>query len=103
MFDNIDQIVLGIRFIGWMPIGHRLHAVPIEELDRVITKPGIEFPEYDVDWQSEAYNTVGGQNSNNSVRVTDNFMDAAPKSNISPFLFHPLRSNFVIIKIIVKK
>lgn len=37
---------------------------------------GIEFDEYDVDWQSEAYNTVSGQNSNNSVRITDKFMNA---------------------------
>jgi ribonucleoside-diphosphate reductase alpha chain len=37
---------------------------------------GIEFPEYDTDWQSEAYNTVSGQNSNNSVRLTDTFMQA---------------------------
>jgi ribonucleoside-diphosphate reductase alpha chain len=37
----------------------------------------IEFPEFDVDWQSEAYATVSGQNSNNSVRITNDFMDAA--------------------------
>ncbi|MCA9560006.1 MAG: hypothetical protein KC583_15770, partial [Myxococcales bacterium] len=36
----------------------------------------IEFPEYDVDWQSDAYQTVSGQNSNNSVRLTDAFMKA---------------------------
>jgi ribonucleoside-diphosphate reductase alpha chain len=36
----------------------------------------IEFPTYDVDWDSEAYNTVSGQNSNNSVRVTDAFLKA---------------------------
>ena len=36
----------------------------------------IEFPTYDVDWDSEAYNTVAGQNSNNSVRVTDAFLKA---------------------------
>ncbi|MEZ4464877.1 MAG: LAGLIDADG family homing endonuclease [bacterium] len=36
----------------------------------------IDFPEYDTDWQSEAYNTVAGQNSNNSVRLTDAFMEA---------------------------
>ncbi len=36
----------------------------------------IEFPTYDVDWDSEAYNTVSGQNSNNSVRVTDAFLQA---------------------------
>jgi ribonucleoside-diphosphate reductase alpha chain len=36
----------------------------------------IEFPTYDVDWDSEAYITVSGQNSNNSVRVTDDFLKA---------------------------
>ncbi len=34
----------------------------------------IDFKTYDTDWDSEAYRTVSGQNSNNSVRVTDNFM-----------------------------
>jgi ribonucleoside-diphosphate reductase alpha chain len=36
----------------------------------------MEFPVFDTDWQSEAYNTVSGQNSNNSVRVPQRFMDA---------------------------
>ncbi len=36
----------------------------------------IEFPTYDTDWDSEAYMTVSGQNSNNSVRVTDAFLRA---------------------------
>ena len=36
----------------------------------------IEFPTYDTDWDSEAYITVSGQNSNNSVRVTDAFLTA---------------------------
>ncbi len=36
----------------------------------------IEFPTYDTDWDSEAYVTVSGQNSNNSVRVTDAFLTA---------------------------
>jgi ribonucleoside-diphosphate reductase alpha chain len=31
---------------------------------------------YDSDWRGEAYRTVSGQNSNNSVRVTDEFMQA---------------------------
>ncbi len=31
---------------------------------------------YDTDWDSEAYLTVAGQNSNNSVRVTDTFLKA---------------------------
>ncbi|HEX2982736.1 MAG TPA: vitamin B12-dependent ribonucleotide reductase, partial [Ignavibacteriales bacterium] len=36
----------------------------------------IEFPVYDTDWNSEAYMTVSGQNSNNSIRVTNKFMKA---------------------------
>ena len=36
----------------------------------------IEFAAYDTDWDSEAYLTVSGQNSNNSVRVTDDFLNA---------------------------
>ncbi|WP_234855205.1 vitamin B12-dependent ribonucleotide reductase [Paracoccus everestensis] len=36
----------------------------------------IEFPTYDTDWDSEAYVSVSGQNSNNSVRVTDAFLQA---------------------------
>jgi len=36
----------------------------------------IDFPTYDTDWDSEAYLTVSGQNSNNSIRVTDEFLEA---------------------------
>jgi ribonucleoside-diphosphate reductase alpha chain len=36
----------------------------------------IDFPEYDTDWDSEAYRTVSGQNSNNSIRVTNKFLHA---------------------------
>jgi len=36
----------------------------------------IAFDTYDTDWDSEAYRTVAGQNSNNSVRVTDEFLKA---------------------------
>jgi ribonucleoside-diphosphate reductase alpha chain len=35
----------------------------------------VHFPEYDTDWDSEAYYTVSGQNSNNSVRVPNAFFD----------------------------
>ena len=34
----------------------------------------IEFPTYNTDWDSEAYSSVSGQNSNNSIRVTDAFL-----------------------------
>src|SRR5205814_106896 len=36
----------------------------------------IDFKVYDTDWDSEAYLSVSGQNSNNSVRVTDGFLRA---------------------------
>jgi ribonucleoside-diphosphate reductase alpha chain len=36
----------------------------------------IEFAEYDTDWTSEAYLTVSGQNSNNSIRATNGFMQS---------------------------
>ena len=55
--------------------------VPDNFIKRVIqfAKQGytdINFPIYDTDWDSEAYLTVSGQNSNNSVRVTDEFLKA---------------------------
>jgi len=36
----------------------------------------IEFQVYDTDWDGEAYLTVSGQNSNNTVRVNDDFLNA---------------------------
>ena len=59
----------------------RRDQVPSNYILRVIqfAKQGytdIDFPAYDTDWQSEAYLTVSGQNSNNSVRVTDEFLQA---------------------------
>ena len=36
----------------------------------------IDFPTYDTDWDSEAYLTVSGQNSNNSVSLKDDFLRA---------------------------
>lgn len=56
-------------------------AVPENYIKRVIqlAKQGytdVEFPVYNNDWDSEAYLTVSGQNSNNSVRVSDDFLNA---------------------------
>ncbi len=34
----------------------------------------IDFETFTTDWDKEAYLTVSGQNSNNSVRVTDAFL-----------------------------
>jgi len=59
----------------------RRDEVPNNYVLRVIqfAKQGykdIDFATYDTDWDSEAYLTVSGQNSNNSVRVTDAFLNA---------------------------
>lgn len=35
----------------------------------------IDFPEFNTDWDSEAYMTVAGQNSNNTVRITNDFLE----------------------------
>ncbi|MEM5472623.1 vitamin B12-dependent ribonucleotide reductase [Hoeflea sp. AS60] len=55
--------------------------VPENYVKRVIqfAKQGytdIEFKTYDTDWDSEAYLTVSGQNSNNSVSIKDDFLRA---------------------------
>jgi ribonucleoside-diphosphate reductase alpha chain len=65
-------------------IGARKAMVPENYVQRVIqfAKQGyteIDFPTYDTDWDSDAYLTVSGQNSNNSVRVTDGFIEAVLK------------------------
>ena len=39
----------------------------------------LAFDTYDTDWDGEAYRTVSGQNSNNSVRVTDEFLHAVER------------------------
>ena len=59
----------------------RRAMIPDNYIERVISfaKQGykeIEFKTYDTDWDSEAYLSVSGQNSNNSVRVTDAFLRA---------------------------
>jgi len=38
-----------------------------------------KIEEYDTDWNSKAYLSVSGQNSNNSVRITNEFMEAIDK------------------------
>ncbi len=39
------------------------------------------FHEYDTNWDGKAYQTVSGQNSNNSVRVPNEFFDALEKDS----------------------
>ncbi|MGJ5116978.1 vitamin B12-dependent ribonucleotide reductase [Bradyrhizobium oligotrophicum] len=59
----------------------RRALVPDNYIKRVIqfARQGykdIDFPIYDTDWDSEAYLTVSGQNSNNSVSLKDDFLRA---------------------------
>ena len=55
--------------------------LPLNYIQRVmdLAKQGyssLKFEVYDTDWNSKAYATVSGQNSNNSVRVPNKFMEA---------------------------
>ncbi len=59
----------------------KLNGVPENAIQRIIqyARQGytaIDFPTFNTDWDSEAYLTVSGQNSNNSVRVSDDFLNA---------------------------
>ena len=54
------------RFIGW--------KAREEDKAEILINAGLES-----DFNGEAYRTVSGQNSNNSVRVTDEFMEAVLK------------------------
>ncbi|WP_262691776.1 vitamin B12-dependent ribonucleotide reductase [Kordiimonas aestuarii] len=62
-------------------VAARKVMIPENYVQRVIqfAKQGytaIEFKTYNTDWDSDAYLTVSGQNSNNSIRVSDDFMQA---------------------------
>jgi ribonucleoside-diphosphate reductase alpha chain len=55
--------------------------VPDQAIKKIIQmarqgRTNIDFATFTTDWDSEAYLTVSGQNSNNSVRVTDVFLRA---------------------------
>ncbi|GIW81848.1 MAG: vitamin B12-dependent ribonucleotide reductase [Gemmatales bacterium] len=63
----------------------RAAMVPANYIERVVqlARQGIthiEFEEYNTDWNSQAYATVSGQNSNNSVRITNEFMEAVEQN-----------------------
>ena len=73
------------------PLLKAMHAarkshVPVTYVQRIIelSKQGvqdIEFETYNADWTSKAYLTVAGQNSNNSVRISNDFMSAVEKDS----------------------
>ena len=60
--------------------------VPDSYIQRVIqfARQGfkeIEFPTLDTDWDGEAYRSVSGQNSNNTVRLDDAFLNAVEEDS----------------------
>lgn len=60
---------------------YRRQGVPVEYLRRVtdLVRDGakdVKVTPMSVDWRGEAYQTVSGQNANNSVRIPHAFMDA---------------------------
>lgn len=64
----------------------RKSFVPMNYIQRVIdlARQGqrtIDFDTFDTDWNSDAYATVSGQNSNNSVRIPNSFMDAVQQGD----------------------
>jgi len=59
----------------------RSAMVPESYIQRTIQlanqgEKGVNFPVYNTDFDSEAYYTVSGQNSNNTVRLNDAFLEA---------------------------
>ena len=62
-------------------------AVPMSYIVRVLAlvEQGyttLDFEEYSSSYESEAYQTVGGQNSNNTVRMTNEFMKAVENDDL---------------------
>ncbi|HUX39574.1 MAG TPA: vitamin B12-dependent ribonucleotide reductase [Rectinemataceae bacterium] len=56
-------------------------GVPAPWIHQLLSKirqgdESLEMPHYDTAWEGEAYNTVAGQASNNSVRLSNEFMQA---------------------------
>ncbi len=70
--------------------------VPANYIERMIhlAQQGcteVRIDEYDTDWNSKAYFTVSGQNSNNSIRITADFMDAVEKDGPWPLYWRTER------------
>jgi len=74
------------KALGKAVRGARKSMIPENYIKRTIdfARQGytsMEFPTYNTDWDSDAYLTVSGQNSNNSVRVTNDFLRAVERDD----------------------
>ena len=75
-FDQENNLGLHRAMVGAIK-----EHVPQPHIQRIVYLAkqgwkGVDFEVFDADWQGETYLTVSGQNSNNSVRVPNRFMDA---------------------------
>ena len=78
-------------------------AVPMSYIVRVLALveqgyTSLNFEEYTSDYESEAYQTVGGQNSNNTIRVTNEFMKAVENDDVWPLRERTTGKNIRIVK-----
>jgi ribonucleoside-diphosphate reductase alpha chain len=74
----------------------RLALVPPSYIERVLqlARQGftsLQIEEYNTDWTSKAYYTVSGQNSNNSVRIDNAFMQAVQQDGPWPLYWRTER------------
>ena len=80
-FDQENNLGLHRAMVGAIK-----EHVPQPHIQRIVDLAkqgwkGVDFEVFDADWQGEAYLTVSGQNSNNSVRVPNRFMDAVDQGS----------------------
>ncbi len=54
----------------------------LQQLAQGVPLQDLLMPEFTVDWEGEAYQTVSGQNSNNSVRIPHAFMRAVQRDEM---------------------
>ncbi|MBI3018155.1 MAG: vitamin B12-dependent ribonucleotide reductase, partial [Deltaproteobacteria bacterium] len=69
-----------------IPMNYIHRTIPVNYTYRAIQLASqgftsIEFVDLNTDWNSEAYLSVGGQNSNNSVRVPNTFFEALERDD----------------------
>src|SRR3546814_6478646 len=69
--------------------------MPAALVDALRRQPDIEIPEMELGWEQAAYMTVSGQNSNNTVRVSDEFMKAVEMDGDWPLI---ARTNGAIVR-----
>ncbi len=73
---ELQQAIFEAKQVG-VPLNYIQRALHLVEQG----KTKIDFPVFGTHYESEAYITVSGQNSNNSVRVSNEFIDAVENND----------------------